>query len=341
MDTNINKVLKQRYQIKEKISLGGMASVYLASDLINKKNVVLKILNKSPFSNKKTKSIFLNEIKITSQLKHKNIVRIYDYFLFDGYWCLVLEHVKGINLRQLLQEKYSLSEKVTINIALQILDALTLTQKYQIIHRDIKPENILLVQEKKVKILDFGVSVDKYFNSDVFETKIIGSLKYISPEVIANQKANSTSDLYSLGIMLFEMLTGKTPFASTSSQTLIQKHLYEPIPRITIYQPKISQQMENIIVKAMAKNIDERYQTAQEMIADLEKCLHTVNEIVNPLFLKRTTYQGKIANSLLLKRFEINQNFFWLNRKILFLIIIVQLTMFMIVLFKTLWENWS
>ena len=194
---------------------------------------------------------------------------------------------------------------------MQILDALVLTQKYKIVHRDIKPENILLIEEKKVKILDFGVSVDKYFSSDIFKTKIIGSLKYISPEIIANQEIGSTSDLYSLGIMLFEMLTGKPPFLHSDSLILIRKHLYVPTPRVTAFQSKVSQQMENVIVKATAKNVAERYQTAQEMILDLEKCLHSNSNEITPLFLTHNTYQGFIENPLFFNNFSSkNDNFF-------------------------------
>lgn len=341
MDTNLNKVLKQRYEIRERISLGGMSSVYLGYDLVEKKYVVLKIMNKNIFNDQKTKSVFVNEIKITSQLKHTNIVRIYDYFLFDGYWCLVFEYVEGINLRKVLQNKYSLSEKAVINIVLQILEALTLTQKYKIVHRDIKPENILLVNEKKVKILDFGVSVDKYFANDIFKTKIIGSLKYISPEVVANQEVTSRSDLYSLGIMMFEMLTGKPPFINSDSLALIRKHLYAPMPRVTVYQPEVSQQIENIIIRATAKNVEDRYQTPQAMIADLEKSFETSNRNVSPFFLARTSYQGSIQNPLFLKNLDGNENFFWLRKKLLFGIILLQLSMFIAVLFKMLFENWS
>lgn len=341
MDTNLNKIVKKRYEIKEKISFGGMSSIYLASDLITQKTVVLKILRKNLFNDEKTKLLFLNEIKITSQLKHPNIVRMDDYFLFDGYWCLVLEYIRGINLRKFLQDKSALSEKEAINLILQILDVLSFTEKHKIVHRDIKPENILLIKEKKVKILDFGVSVDKHFNSDVFKTKIIGSLKYISPELIANQEATIQSDLYSAGIVFFEMLSGKPPFVSNKSLTLIRHHLYTPMPRITFYQTKINQQLENIIIKATAKNPRERYQNAQEMINALQNYLQNPPKNVSPLFLENSTYQGTIANPLFLQDLKSKDNFFWLNKKILFAIILFQVLILTIALFKLLIDNWS
>ena len=340
MDTNLNKVIKKRYEIKERISIGGMSTVYLASDLVKKRKVVLKILYKHIFNSHKTRQIFLNEIKITSQLKHKNIVALYDYFLFDGFWCLVFEYIEGVTLRKLLNQKRTLSEKGAINIVLQVLEGLSLAQKHKIVHRDIKPENILIVGEKKVKILDFGISVDQHFGGDTFKTEVIGSLKYIAPEIVAGIGTKIQSDFYSLGIVLFEMLIGSPPFNSKNPGILVQKHLYQSMPRITDYQFKISQQMENVIIKATAKNIQERYQNPDQMVVDLQKCFDTHFDKEQPLFLTHSTYQGKVKNLLFTPQSGKDKHFFWLQKKFLFTVVFLQLGMFLAVLFKLIVDSW-
>ncbi len=341
MDTNLGKILKERYKIKEKKSTGGMSNIYLAEDLVLNRHVILKILYKNLFNNKKNEDIFINEIKITAKLKHKNIVKLFDYFIFDGHLCLVLEQIEGKNLRILLNTKKTLGENQTINIVLQILDALVLAERNKIVHRDIKPENILIIQNKKVKILDFGVSVDKHFPSDIFKSKIIGSIKYISPEIIANQEVNAQSDLYSLGIMMFEMLVGQSPFIAKNYVLLIKKHLYEEVPRIKNYEPKISQQMENIIIKATAKNLDERYNKAETMIQDLKKCLEEETKNLKPLFLKEKVFKKEIINPVFKQQFKKETNFFWLNKKKLIAFIFVEWIIFIILIIKLIINWWK
>lgn len=341
MDVNIGKSLKERYVIKRKLSVGGMSNVYLAEDLILNRDVVLKIFYPNLFDSKKTETIFINEIKITTQLKHKNIVKLYDYFFFDGHWCLVLEYVQGQSLRELLTIKKNFSEKQTLNIVLQILDVLVFAHQKQIIHRDIKPENILIVAQKKVKILDFGVSVDTYFPSDIFKSKIIGSLKYVSPEVVANKKISFQSDLYSLGVVMFEMLVGEAPFVSKDTLELIKMHLYEPMPLVRNYDARISQKMENIIIKATAKNREERYANSQEMLMDVKNCFATSQPEAKRLLLKSPVFKENVKNPLFVPKIAKPRNFFWLHRGFLLPFFFLQWIVFLVLIIKLIVNWWS
>ncbi|WHP38888.1 MAG: serine/threonine-protein kinase [Mollicutes bacterium] len=295
MDTNIGKIIKKRYEILEKLSVESFSQIYLSQDIKLNRQVILKILSPKTFLNKKTEEIFRNEIEITSQLRHRYIVNLYDYFTFENKWCLVLQYIKATTMRELLNRGEKFNEEKIKKIFLQILEALQFAEQKKIVHRDLKPENIFINQNNQVKIFDFGISVDHFFSSNVFSSKPVGSAKYIAPEIIVDQKITTQSDIYAIGIMLYEILIGQVPYFNDDNKVIMKKHLYEKMIPARQYDSKISQQMENIIIRATAKNLDERYSNTQSIIDDFKKLGTDLK--VKPVILKNDFYKNFINSS--------------------------------------------
>lgn len=339
MDTNIGKLIKNRYEVLNKISVGGTSYIYLVYDQILQRKCVLKIFFKNIFNNKKKEEYFKNEIQITAKLKHKNITKLYDYFKFDDLWCLILEYVQGETLREYLYQKKTLNETKIFEIFIQILEALIYTNKKNIVHRDIKPENIMITKNNNIKILDFGISVDKYFDFKINNNKIIGSLKYIAPEIFGNEEITIRFDIYSLGLILYEVLIGQHPFANLKPENIIQKHLYEKLFRVRKFDKSISQLMENIVVKSTAKNPSERYQNPEEMKEDFEKTLDPKYKNCRPLFLKNEIYINDFNNEFFLKKIIKEKHFFWLTKKYFFIIFLLSIFLLFSFLFFLLFFN--
>ncbi len=328
MDTNIGKIFKERYEIIGELSHGGSSHIYVGQDLTLNRKIIIKIFLPQIFSSIKNEDLFLNEVQITSRLVHKNIVKIFDFFKFQNKLCLILEYVQGPTLRDLIDQNQEFNEKKIANIFEQLLTAVEFAHSKNIVHRDLKPENIIILQNNKVKILDFGISIDRTYLTQKAELQLIGSAKYIAPEVVANQIYTVQSDIYSIGIILYEVLLGQPPFDNESLVLLMKKHLYERIIRVREYNRNISQQMENIVILATAKNPEERYISIEQMIVDFNYLL-VIHDQPKPIFLKNEIYRGEISNQILIDESSKSINAFWLEKRFFFLLSIFLLTLFL------------
>lgn len=284
----MNQKLNNRYQILNKIGSGGMAKVYEARDLYLNRNVAIKVINLE--TNKLddlSRERFLQEIKAVSRIRHPNVILVYDIFIDQKNWCLVLELLKGKTLKEYLTNIGVLSINETLNIFQKILLGVNACHQVGIIHRDLKPDNILLTDNGAIKVLDFGISMIDGYEVKKHVHQVVGTMKYIAPEVVKFEPTTIQSDIYSLGIILYELLTGKPPFFHKNPQLLANKHVKEPMPLIRDYNPMIPQSLENIIIKATNKNPFERYKTIKEMSQDLASCLNNSRKNEKPLSNKQ------------------------------------------------------
>ncbi|MBR5496251.1 MAG: Stk1 family PASTA domain-containing Ser/Thr kinase [Oscillospiraceae bacterium] len=271
MDRFINKKLDGRYEITELIGIGGMANVYKATDVTDKSQVAVKILKEEFMTSDELVRSFRNESKAIALLDHPNIVKVKDVNFGDRIQYIVMEHIEGITLKECIERKGKLGWKETVHFVSQVLHALKHAHEKGIVHRDIKPQNIMLLQNGQIKVMDFGIA---RFSRDAAKTiadKAIGSVHYISPEQARGAISDQKSDIYSVGVMLFEMLTGKLPFESENlvSVAIMQMQKQATPPRQI--NPDIPEALESIVIKAMQKDPDNRYQSASQMLEDLER----------------------------------------------------------------------
>jgi len=265
--------LAGRYEIISRIGGGGMALVYKAHDLLLNRNVAVKVLRQQFVHDEEFIRRFRREAQSAAALSHPNVVSIYDVGEEEDTHYIVMEYVEGSNLNEIILERAPLQPEEAVHIAMQICDALDHAHHNHIIHRDIKPHNILIGKNGRVKVTDFGIA-RAVTSSTITQTgSVIGSVHYFSPEHAKGTNAGEKSDLYSLGIVLYQMVTGQLPFLGESPISVALKHLQEPFDRPRSVNPLIPQSIENIIMKAMRKNQSERYSSASEMQLDLESCL--------------------------------------------------------------------
>lgn len=266
--------INDRYEIIKTIGEGGMANVYLAKDTILDRDVAIKVLRGDLASDEKFVRRFQREALSASSLSHPNIVEIYDVGEDDGNYYIVMEYVPGKNLKQVLKKRGNLTVSEVIDIMLQITSAMGLAHDSLIIHRDLKPQNILIMDDGGVKITDFGIAMALNATQLTQTNSAMGSVHYFPPEQASGKGSTLKSDVYSLGIMMYELLTGYLPFRGDNAVEIALKHLKEPIPSIRSEFPNIPQSVENIIIKATAKNPKNRYNNANEMHEDLLTCLN-------------------------------------------------------------------
>lgn len=267
----MSKILSERYEIIEKIGVGGMAIVYKAKDILLNRIVTIKVLREQFASDDDFVRRFRREAQSAASLSHPNIVSIYDVGKDGDTEYIVMEYVEGQNLKELIREYAPLSSEQSINLALQIARAIRHAHEHNIIHRDIKPHNILVTADGRAKVTDFGIARAVSAATVTHTGDIIGSVHYLSPEQAKGVQTNEQSDLYSLGIILYELLTGKVPYDGETPIAIALKHLQEnPVPPSSL-NPRISQELENVILKAIAKSPERRYQTASELIQDLTR----------------------------------------------------------------------
>ena len=271
MDKYIGKRLGGRYDIKELIGVGGMANVYKAADIIEDKIVAVKILKDEYLSNDEFLRRFRNESKAIAVLSHPNIVKIFDVSLGDGIQYIVMEYVDGLTLKEYIEQQHVLRWKEAVHFTVQILRALQHAHDKGIVHRDIKPQNIMLLQDGTIKVMDFGIARFARDDGRTVTDKAIGSVHYISPEQARGDVTDEKSDIYSVGVMLFEMLTGKLPFDADSavSIALMQMQAIPKMPRQL--NETIPEGLEEITVRAMQKDPSQRYQSAAEMLRDIDE----------------------------------------------------------------------
>ncbi|WAA10662.1 Stk1 family PASTA domain-containing Ser/Thr kinase [Fervidibacillus albus] len=269
----IGKRINERYKIIEMIGGGGMANVYLARDVILERYVAVKILRLDFANDEKFIRRFRREAESATSLVHPNIVNIYDVGEEDDIYFIVMEYVEGETLKQFIQRNSPLPIQQAIDIMKQLVSAISHAHQNNIIHRDIKPQNILIDQRGNVKITDFGIAQALTSTTITNTSSLLGTVHYISPEQARGGMTTKKSDIYSLGIVFFEMLTGRVPFQGESAVSIALKHLQSETPSPKQWNPDIPQSVENIVLKATAKDPFYRYDDVSEMEEDLRTCL--------------------------------------------------------------------
>lgn len=265
--------ISDRYQIIKAIGEGGMANVYLAYDTILDRNVAVKVLRGDLAGDEKFVRRFQREALSASSLTHPNIVEVYDVGEDNGQYYIVMEYVEGRHLKNLIKKRGKLTTSEVIDIMLQITDGMSVAHDSYIIHRDIKPQNIMILENGLVKIMDFGIAMAMNSTQLTQTNSVMGSVHYLPPEQANGKGATLQSDIYSMGIVMYELLTGCLPYKGDNAVEIALKHLKEPLPSIRDELPNIPQSIENIIIRATAKNPKNRYADAREMHSDLETCL--------------------------------------------------------------------
>ncbi len=265
--------INDRYQIIKTIGEGGMANVYLAYDTILDRNVAVKVLRGDLATDEKFVRRFQREALSASSLSHPNIVEVYDVGEDNGSYYIVMEYIEGKHLKQLLKKRGSLTLTEVVDIMLQVTDGMSAAHDSYIIHRDIKPQNIMILENGLIKITDFGIAMALNSTQLTQTNSVMGSVHYLPPEQASGKGATIQSDVYSMGILMYELLTGELPFRGDNAVEIALKHIKEPFPSIREKLPSIPQSIENIIMRATAKNVKNRYADAKEMHDDLKTAL--------------------------------------------------------------------
>ncbi|PLT30111.1 Stk1 family PASTA domain-containing Ser/Thr kinase [Peribacillus deserti] len=281
----IGKRISGRYKVLEMIGGGGMANVYLARDMILEREVALKILRMDFSNDEEFIKRFNREAQSATSLAHPNIVSIYDVGVEDDIYYIVMEYVKGLTLKQYIQRNYPIPVQKALDIMEQITSAISHAHQYGIIHRDIKPQNILIDDLGNVKITDFGIAMALSSTSITQTNAVLGSVHYLSPEQARGGMANKTSDIYSLGIVMFELLTGRLPYSGESAISIALKHLQSNMPSPKRWVPDLPQSVANIVLKASSKDSYYRYPSADEMLEDLRTALSPSRKNEPPFFV--------------------------------------------------------
>ena len=286
----MDKMIAERYQIIKSLGEGGMADVYLAVDTILNREVAIKMLRGELSNDPVTLLRFQREANAASKLNHPNVVQVYDVGEYEGRHYIVMEHVRGRTLKQLIQLRGALHKEEAVNIMKQVVSAVQHAHEHHIIHRDIKPQNIMIKDDGTVKITDFGIALAHDAVQLTQSDSVLGSAHYLAPETTRGEPATNQIDIYALGIVFYELLSGDVPFHGDNPVQIAMKHLSEEIPSIREFNTSLPQAVENIIIKATVKNRAQRYKTAQEMYDDLCCCLlpeyadvpkTTFDEVVN------------------------------------------------------------
>ncbi len=265
--------INDRYQIIKSVGEGGMANVYLAYDTILDRNVAIKVLRGDLAADDKFVRRFQREALSASSLNHPNIVEVYDVGEDNGQYYIVMEYIEGKHLKSLIKKRGTLTVSEVIDIMLQITDGLACAHDSYIIHRDIKPQNIMILENGLVKITDFGIAMAINSTQLTQTNSVMGSVHYLPPEQANGKGSTLKSDIYSMGILMYELLSGKLPYKGDNAVEIALKHMKEPLPSIKEYVPDLPQSVENVILKATAKNPKNRYADAREMNEDLKTVL--------------------------------------------------------------------
>ena len=266
--------INNRYEIIRTIGEGGMANVYLGYDTILDRNVAIKVLRGDLSSDEKFVRRFQREALSASSLSHPNIVEVYDVGEDNGLYYIVMEYIDGKTLKQLLKKRGSLTLSEAIDIMLQITDGMAHAHDSYIVHRDLKPQNIMIKDDGQIKITDFGIAMALNATQLTQTNSVMGSVHYLPPEQAAGKGCTIQSDIYSMGIIFYELLTGELPFKGDSAVEIALKQMKEPLPDVHKMNKDIPQSIENIILKATAKNPKNRYQNVREMYQDLLTALN-------------------------------------------------------------------
>lgn len=298
--------VNDRYQIIRLIGEGGMANVYLAQDTILDRKVAVKILRGDLADDEKFVRRFQREAISASSLSHPNIVEMYDVGEDDGKYFIVMEYIDGRTLKSLVKRRGALTLEEVVDIMLQLTSAISHAHNGYIIHRDIKPQNVLILDDGRVKITDFGIAMALNSHELTQTNSVMGSVHYLPPEQANGNGATIKSDIYSLGILMYELLTGKIPFKGENAVEIAIKQMKEQIPSVCKDNPEIPQSIENIILKSCAKNPKNRYDNVTEMYNDIENALKEENRNVKRVVykypeqeLEETKVMPKIKNNII------------------------------------------
>ncbi len=287
-----------RYEIIRSIGEGGMANVYLAYDTILNRNVAVKLLRGDLANDEKFVKRFQREAIAASSLNHPNIVEMYDVGVDEENYFIVMEYIDGITLKSLIKKRGALTVRETIDIMLQITSAIACAHDSYIIHRDIKPQNVMILDDGVAKITDFGIAMAMKATELTQTNTVMGSVHYLPPEQANGKGSTVKSDIYSLGIMMYEMLIGKVPFKGENAVEIAMKQINEPIPSVCKINPEIPQSVENIILKATAKNPKNRYEFVNEMHEDLKHALEHEEERITYQYPEQELENTKVLDDL-------------------------------------------
>ena len=269
------EMIAKRYLVVRSIGSGGMADVYLGIDTILEREVAIKVLRGDLATDPVSLKRFQREAMAITRVSHPNIVEVYDVGEDEGRYFIVMEYVRGQTLKQLIAKRGALDSDEAVNILKQLVSAVALAHASGIIHRDIKSQNVLIKDDGTVKLSDFGIAIAS--NDTVQLTQadtVMGSVHYMAPELARGKSASFQSDIYSLGIVFYEMLTGDVPFHADAAVQVALKHMHDEIPSVRSFNPQLPQAVENIVIRATAKNPANRYTDAQQMYDDLLTCLY-------------------------------------------------------------------
>ena len=272
------KIIAERYELLELIGQGGMADVYLAQDIILNRTIAIKILRTSLAKDPIYVTRFQREASAAAALSHKNIVEIYDVGEDEDKYYIVMEYVPGMTLKELILKRGAVHVVEAIDIMKQVISGISKAHQLGIIHRDLKPQNILVTDSGVAKIADFGIASMQSLAQVTQTDVIMGSLHYLAPELARGEKATAQSDVYALGIVFYELLLGEVPFNGESPVNIALKHMQEDLPSLLEFNPSIPQSVENIVIKATAKNLNDRYKSATEMLDDIKTCMERQDE---------------------------------------------------------------
>lgn len=282
---NKKNVVANRYEVVQHIGQGGMADVFLAIDTILNRHVAIKILRSDQSTDAISILRFEREAQAATTLAHPNIVEIYDVGEYKNHHYIVMEYVAGKTLKKVIRDRAPLLNLEAVDTMKQLTSAVAEAHKRGIIHRDIKPQNVIVKSDGSLKILDFGIATAKGSAQLTQANNVMGSVHYLAPELAKGEPASPQSDIYALGIVFYEMLTGDVPFKADQAIQIALQHMREPMPSVRKANPNVPQYVENIIIRATAKNPKLRYQSCDEMLNDLEKCMSPEHQNDKPLSL--------------------------------------------------------
>jgi serine/threonine-protein kinase len=283
----LGEIIDERYKVRSLLGEGGMAQVYLADDLIARKEVAIKIIKEDTMKNPVNLTRFEREARAAASLNHQNIVRVLNLGTFEGRPYMVNELIKGQNLRDILNVRGKFSVLEACDIMYQLCSAVLHAHQHGVIHRDIKPQNVYLTADSTIKLGDFGIATFQNASRVTRSEVVIGSVHYLAPEISQGNPASPQSDIYALGITFFELLTGKVPFDDESPVTVALKHIKDKLPSVRKLNPKVPAVVEKIIYKACEKNPNNRYKSVFDMRKDIDRILRDPDSIQRKSFWER------------------------------------------------------
>src|ERR671922_2796213 len=270
----IGQLIAGRYEIEELVGTGGMSSVYRARDTVLGRHVALKVLHEHFSTDEEYVERFRREARAIARLNHPNIVTVIDRGEFEGRQFIVFEHVPGENLKDLVRREGPLPVQEALALTQQVARGLAFAHEHGIVHRDVKPQNVLVDEGGSAKVTDFGIARSLEVDQDITETgAVLGTSHYLSPEQAGGAAVDERSDQYSLGVLLYELLTGEVPYPGESVMTVAMRHLRDPVPRVREKRPDVSARVDDLVGRAMAKRPEERFASTEALVGALEACL--------------------------------------------------------------------